>query len=139
VVRTVLSFFALALWVSPHWRVTFWLQPQKVTKKGRPTSFASTIAPALLYYCPSLGILRVPEFGCIANAPGLLRRPGAQTYNAEHDDYLRYQCSQIQQTKRGEQVKRKKQNNKTNQKQRSKIKPKPKQILKPKQTTKAAD
>jgi len=55
-------FLTLALWVSPHWRVTFWLQPQKVTKKGRPISFA----------------LRVPEFGRIAYAPALMRRPGAQ-------------------------------------------------------------
>jgi len=43
------------------------LQPKKVTKKGRPISFA----------------LRVPEFGGIAYAPVLMRHPGAQDYNAE--------------------------------------------------------
>jgi len=36
---------------------------KKVTKKGRPNSFA----------------LRLPEFGSSAYAPGLMRRPGAQT------------------------------------------------------------
>ena len=48
--------------VSPRWRVTLLLQPKRVTRKGRPYSFA----------------LRVPEFSGIAYEPALMRRPGAQ-------------------------------------------------------------
>jgi hypothetical protein len=54
--------FCQALRVSPRWRVTLLLQPKRVTRKGRPYSFA----------------LRVPEFTGIAYEPALMRRPGAQ-------------------------------------------------------------
>jgi hypothetical protein len=48
--------------VSPRWRVTFFQQLKKVTKKSRPYSFA----------------LRVPEISGIVYEPALMRRPGAQ-------------------------------------------------------------
>jgi len=51
------SYFSLAV-LAPR-ASYFLLQPQKVTKKGRPTSFA----------------LWVPEFGRIANVPALMRHP----------------------------------------------------------------
>jgi len=86
----------LALWVSPHWRVTFWLQPQKVTKKGRPILFA----------------LRVPEFGSIAYAPVLMRHPGAQDYNAELAN-IALPMPPNSANEEGKSVKRKKRNNKT--------------------------
>jgi hypothetical protein len=56
----------LALRVSPRWRVTFFLQLKKVTKKSRPYSFAPRKA------------FGVPEFSGIAYEPALMRRPGAQ-------------------------------------------------------------
>jgi len=59
-------FFTWALWVSPHWRVTFFQQLKKVTKKSRPYSFAPR---------ETFG---VPEFSAIAYEPALMRRPGAQ-------------------------------------------------------------
>jgi len=52
--------------VSPRWRVTLLLQPKRVTRKGRPYSFAPRKA------------FGVPEFSGIAYEPALMRRPGAQ-------------------------------------------------------------
>jgi hypothetical protein len=52
--------------VSPRWRGTLCLQPQRVPRKGRPYSFAPRKA------------FGVPEFSGIAYEPALMRRPGAQ-------------------------------------------------------------